>query len=61
MPFESCPVCGYALSVADHRCRHCPAPLRVFQASRPFNVKQLSTIIVVALALSFLTYVIFFR
>jgi hypothetical protein len=24
VPFESCAVCGYALSIRDHKCRHCP-------------------------------------
>jgi len=24
VPFESCAVCGYALSISDHKCRHCP-------------------------------------
>ena len=24
MILESCPVCGYALSIVSHECRHCP-------------------------------------
>ena len=26
MSLEACPACGYALSIVDHRCRHCARP-----------------------------------
>lgn len=26
MPLEACPTCGYAVSMTDHQCRHCPGP-----------------------------------
>jgi hypothetical protein len=26
MSLESCGACGYALSIADQRCRHCASP-----------------------------------
>jgi len=61
MPLESCPACGYALSVQDHHCRHCPVPLRVFPSSRLLGAKHLSTIIVAVLVLSVLAYLLFFR
>lgn len=61
MPLESCPTCGYALSVLDHRCRHCPVRLSVFPSSRLFDVNHLSTMIVAVLVLSVLAYLMFFR
>jgi hypothetical protein len=61
MPLESCPTCGYALSVHDHLCRHCPAPLRVFTSARFFDTKHLSKMIIAVLVLSVLVYLMFFR
>jgi hypothetical protein len=61
MPLQSCPTCGYALSVQDHHCRHCPATLKVFASSRLFDVKHLPQVIVTAVVLSVLAYLIFFR
>jgi hypothetical protein len=62
MPLESCPVCGYALSVHDHHCRHCAVSLSAPPLSWLFDAKHLSTMIVVAvLVLSVLTYLMFFR
>jgi hypothetical protein len=61
MPLESCPTCGYALSVLDHHCRHCPVRLNVFPSSGLFDAKHLSAMIVAVLVLSGLAYVMFFR
>jgi len=61
MSLESCPTCGYALSVLDHQCRHCAVPLRVFASSRLFDAKHLSTMIITTVMLSILVYLIFFR
>jgi hypothetical protein len=58
MPFEACSRCGYALSVLDHRCRHCaPAP-----AAGPivrFHEKHLPQIITALVGLGLLVYFIF--
>src|SRR6266496_2619012 len=61
MPLEPCPACGYALSVLDHHCRHCPVPLRAFPSSRLFDAKHLSKMIIAVVVLSVLVYLIFFR
>jgi len=60
MPLEPCPVCGYALSVVDHHCRHCADASRTIPA-RLFNAKYLQAIIVAVVTLSVLVYLIFFR
>jgi hypothetical protein len=61
MPLESCPTCGYALSIVDHHCRHCVTASRAIP-SRPFDAKHLQQVITaVVLALSVLVYLIFFR
>jgi hypothetical protein len=60
MPLEPCPTCGYALSIADHHCRHCTASPAI--SSRPFNAKHLQQMIIMGLvALSVFVYLIFFR
>jgi hypothetical protein len=57
---DPCPVCGYALSMVDHHCRHCAvAPPTI--SSRRFFAKHLQQIIVAAVTLSVLVYLIFFR
>jgi hypothetical protein len=62
MPLESCPTCGYALSVLDHQCRHCAVSLSAFPLSRLFDAKHLSKMIIIAgMVLIVLVYVIFFR
>lgn len=61
MPLESCPTCGYALSVLDHQCRHCAVSVGALPLSRLFDVKHLSATIVAVLALSALAYLLFFR
>jgi hypothetical protein len=67
MSLESCPTCGYALSVHDPHCRHCP-PSRSALAKTGlpsinvlFDAKHLSTMIIAVLVLSILAYLIFFR
>jgi hypothetical protein len=61
MPLEPCPTCGYALSIVDHRCRHCATASGAIP-SRPFNAKYLQQMIIMAVvALSVLVYLIFFR
>src|ERR1700739_2240667 len=61
MPLEPCPVCGYALSVIDHHCRHCSVPLRAFPLSRAFDAKHLSKMITAVAAIGVLVYLMFFR
>ena len=60
MPLEPCPVCGYALSIADHHCRHCASAVKALP-DVPFNGKHLGQIILTVMALSLLAYLIFFR
>jgi len=67
VPFESCPVCGYALSVIDHHCRHClPSRSALAKAGLPsinalFVAKYLSTMIMAVVAIGFFVYLMFFR
>jgi hypothetical protein len=61
MPLESCPTCGYALSIVDHHCRHCATPSQAIP-SRPFDAKHMQQVITaVVVALGVLVYLIFFR
>jgi hypothetical protein len=61
MSLESCPTCGYALSIVDHHCRHCATPSRAIP-SRTFDAKHLQQMIIMAVvALSVLVYLLFFR
>jgi hypothetical protein len=60
MPLEPCPVCGYALSVVDHHCRHCAVASRAILPRR-FNAKHLQQMIMAVVVLSVLVYLIFFR
>src|SRR2546430_664453 len=61
MPLESCPTCGYALPVLDHRCRHCPVPLSVFPSSPFFDVNHLSTMIGAVLCIAGLAFCVWAR
>jgi hypothetical protein len=62
MSLQSCPTCGYALSIHDHHCRHCLPSRSGFAKADPlFDMKHLSTIIVAVLALSVLAYFMFLR
>jgi hypothetical protein len=58
MPLEPCPTCGYALSIADHHCRHCGTAPRAIP-SRP--TKHLQQLIIAVVAASVLVYLMFFR
>jgi hypothetical protein len=60
MSLESCPTCGYALSIIDHHCRHCTTTSRAIP-SRSFDAKQLQQMIMVVVALSVVVYLMFFR
>jgi hypothetical protein len=60
MPLEPCPTCGYALSIADHHCRHCAVASQGFSPRR-FNAKHLQKLIIAAVVLSVLIYLTFFR
>jgi hypothetical protein len=60
MSLESCPTCGYALSIIDHHCRHCTTASRAIP-SRPFDAKHLQQMIMVVVALSVVVYFMFFR
>lgn len=63
MPLEPCPICGYALSVAEHRCRHCEyMRMRTTVPQRRSFEKHISTVIVAVVALlAILAYYVFFR
>jgi hypothetical protein len=61
MSLESCPTCGYALSILNHHCRHCGTASAAIP-SRTFDAKHLQQMIIpVVVALSVLVYLIFFR
>jgi hypothetical protein len=61
VPLEECPTCGYALSIVDHRCRHC-APVLLSESPLPFfDPKRLPWLITTVVALGALGYLIFFR
>jgi hypothetical protein len=60
VPLESCPICGYALSILDHHCRHCATASPAVRVWR-FDAKQLPQIIMSLLAISVLVYFVFFR
>jgi hypothetical protein len=61
MPLEPCPTCGYALSVLDHHCRHCPPSLKATASSQPLDAKNWWKMIVALVALGVLVYLIYFR
>jgi hypothetical protein len=58
MPLEPCPTCGYALSVHDHRCRHCASALPAGPTLR-FDLNHLPQIIMALVGLGLLVYFIF--
>jgi hypothetical protein len=60
MPLDPCPTCGYALSIADHHCRHCAAASRGISPGG-FNAKHLQQLIIAAAVFSVVIYLIFFR
>jgi hypothetical protein len=67
MPLESCPTCGYALSVHDPHCRHCLPSRIAFAKAGLFSINalsdatHLSAMILVVLVLSGLAHLLFFR
>jgi hypothetical protein len=61
MSLESCPTCGYALSIVGSRCRHCASSFGALPSSRPFDAKYLPQIISAVIVLSVLAYLVFFR
>jgi hypothetical protein len=61
VPLEECPTCGYALSIVDHRCRHC-VPALLSEAPVPlFDPKRLPWLITTVVTLGALGYLFFFR
>jgi len=62
VPLEPCPDCGYALSIADHHCRHC-GHMQSTIPERRSTEKHLTTVIVLAvvLVLWLLAYFMFFH
>jgi len=60
MPLESCPTCGYALSIVDH---HWPSLCYriASNSSRLFDAKHLQQMIMAVVVLSVVVYFIFFR
>jgi hypothetical protein len=61
VPLEDCPICGYALSIVDHRCRHCAPALLSGSPLPHFDPKILPWLITTVVALTTLVYLIFFR
>ncbi len=61
VPLEPCPTCGYALALADQRCRHCAGSLRAMSPLSKFDARRLPQLLGVLLALSLIIYVVFFR
>ncbi|MBA3608376.1 MAG: hypothetical protein H0W43_07710 [Chthoniobacterales bacterium] len=59
VPLEDCPTCGYALSIADHRCRHC-AP-GSFSDSRLSLIDSKNLIWLALVLLGAVGYLFFFR
>jgi hypothetical protein len=62
VPLESCPVCGYALSIADHHCRHCRHKRAEIPDRRTVE-KHFTTVnlLAVVLLLGTLAYFVFFH
>jgi len=61
VPLEDCPTCGYALSIVDHRCRHCGPALFSGSPAPFFDPKRLPWLIATVLVLGALGYLIFFH
>jgi hypothetical protein len=58
MPLDACPRCGYALSMLDHHCRHCP-PAPLTGPAMRFDLKHLPQIVLASVGLGLLVYFIF--
>lgn len=61
MSLESCPTCGYALSIVGSRCRHCTSSVTVVTPLRLLGTKQLAQIIASLVVLGVFVFLIFFR
>jgi len=61
VPLEECPTCGYALSIADHRCRHCVPGLLAGATAPLLDAKRLPWLITTVVTLAALGYLFFFR
>ena len=59
MSLESCGTCGYALSIADHRCRHCAPSVATGSRAKP-GAPMLALISGGALLFGVLVYRAFF-
>ena len=60
MSLESCPTCGYALSISDSKCRNC---LHRFEARpwfRRWDARLLLNAVLFSVAVSILVYRLFF-
>jgi len=59
MSLESCPTCGYALSIVDHHCRHCTTASQAIPSQPTKHLQQM--IMAAVVGLSVLIYLMFFR
>ena len=60
MSLESCPECGYALSISDHHCRNCATLFEARPWFRKWDAKLLLHLGLAALAAGVLIYRLFF-
>ena len=56
MPLESCPKCGYALSIQESVCRHCPVALTAGLKATSMNAKAIYVTIFALVGGGFLYY-----
>jgi hypothetical protein len=61
MSLESCPTCGYALSILGKDCRHCAASFAERPASPAFNARYLPQIITATVVFIAFACLIFVR
>lgn len=61
MSLESCRTCGYALSIADRRCRHCPTIVVSAVSGNWLNRKYLVPLIPATAVLVFILYRMLFH
>jgi hypothetical protein len=52
----SCPTCGYALSMQENRCRHCPASSGTGRWFKTFHTRSLVHVGLMACVLALLVY-----
>ena len=58
---ESCPTCGYALSILGHRCRHCSPSLMAATPAGLFDAKLVAQVSAGLVVVGVLVYLLFFR